>query len=336
MLSASNDTRIYMPTYTTFVKPEELQRLHLFQGVQLEPLQEQLDSCSVREIEAGETLIARGQTNTYLYLLIAGRLRVYLDTMGETLGIIEPGESVGEISIIDKQPTTAHVVAETRCRLLVMSEAALWSMVSNSHAVSINMLSLLASRLRASNTRLTESQKREREIKYKTLVDALTGLYNKSWIDEELKDRLIVAEEIDKRYSLLMLDIDNFQQYNDENGALAGDRALHSLAQTLLNNLRPMDTAIRYGGEEFVAILPETDADTGLQVAEDLRLMLKDADIRLADGMALPHVTVSIGVATQHQGDKPQDLITRAEAALQVAKDSGRNNVSVGEAEVTS
>ena len=318
-----------MPTYTTFVKPEELQRLHLFQGVQLEPLQEQLDSCSVRELEAGETLIARGQTNTYLYLLIAGRLRVYLDTMGETLSIIEAGESVGEISIIDKQPTTAHVVAETRCRLLVMSEAVLWSMVSSSHAVSINMLSLLASRLRASNTRLTESQKRERELKYKTLVDSLTGLYNRSWIDEELEDRLQVAEEIDKRYSLLMLDIDNFQQYNDEHGTLAGDRALYSLAQTLLNNLRPMDTAIRYGGEEFVAILPETDADTGLQVAEDLRLMMKDVDIRLADGKPLPHVTVSIGVAAQHQGDKPDDLIERAEAALKVAKDSGRNNVSV-------
>ena len=324
-----------MPTYTTFVKPEELQRLHLFQGVQLEPLQEQLDSCSVRELEAGETLIARGQTNTYLYLLIAGRLRVYLDTMGETLSIIEAGESVGEISIIDKQPTTAHVVAETRCRLLVMSEAVLWSMVSSSHAVSINMLSLLASRLRASNTRLTESQKRERELKYKTLVDSLTGLYNRSWIDEELEDRLQVAEEIDKRYSLLMLDIDNFQQYNDEHGTLAGDRALYSLAQTLLNNLRPMDTAIRYGGEEFVAILPETDADTGLQVAEDLRLMMKDVDIRLADGKPLPHVTVSIGVAAQHQGDKPDDLIERAEAALKVAKDSGRNNVSVGESEAT-
>jgi diguanylate cyclase (GGDEF)-like protein len=322
-----------MPTYTTFVKPEELQRLHLFQGVQLKPLQEQLDSCSVRELEAGETLIARGQTNTYLYLLIAGRLRVYLDTMGETLSIIEVGESVGEISIIDKQPTTAHVVAETRCRLLVMSEAVLWSMVSSSHAVSINMLSLLASRLRASNTRLTESQKRERELKYKTLVDSLTGLYNRSWIDEELEDRLQVAEEIDKRYSLLMLDIDNFQQYNDEHGTLAGDRALYSLAQTLLNNLRPMDTAIRYGGEEFVAILPETEADTGLQVAEDLRLMMKDVDIRLADGKPLPHVTVSIGVAAQHQDDTPEDLIERAEAALKAAKDSGRNNVCVGESE---
>ena len=96
-----------------------------------------------------------------------------------------------------------------------------------------------------------------------------------------------------------------------------------------------MDTAIRYGGEEFVAILPETDADTGLQVAEDLRLMMKDVDIRLADGKPLPHVTVSIGVAAQHQGDKPDDLIERAEAALKVAKDSGRNNVSVGESEAT-
>lgn len=323
-----------MPTYTTFVKPEELQRLHLFQGVQMEPLQEQLDSCNVRVIEAGETLIARGQTNGYLYMLIAGRLRVYLDTMGETLSIIEAGESVGEISIIDKLPTTAHVVAETRCRLLVMSEAVLWSMVSSSHPVAINMLSLLASRLRDSNTRLNESQQRERELRYKSAVDTLTGLYNKAWIEDEMPGRLTVAEEIDKKYTLLMIDIDDFSQYNEENGQLAGDRALYSLAQTLLNSLRPMDTAVRYGGEEFVAVLPETDAETGLQVAEDLRLMMKEAPIRHADGKRLPSVTVSIGVATQHSGDMAEDLVERAEAALQAAKKSGRNNVSVGESEV--
>ena len=69
MLIANNNytqNRQEMPTTTTHVKPEELQRLHLFQGVQLEPLQEQLDACNVRELEAGETLIARGQTNNYI------------------------------------------------------------------------------------------------------------------------------------------------------------------------------------------------------------------------------------------------------------------------------
>ena len=320
-----------MPIHTTFVKPEELQRLQLFQGVQLEPLQEQLDACNVRELEAGETLIARGQTNGYLYLLIAGRLRVYLDTMGETLSIIEPGESVGEISIIDKQPTTAHVVAETRCRLLVMSEQVLWSMVSGSHAVSINMLSLLASRLRDSNARLSESQKRERDLRYKSVVDPLTGLYNQSWLEAEMNDRLTVAEEIDQQYSLLMLDIDNFTKYNKDNGKLAGDRALYCIAQVVLNNLRPMDTAVRYGAEEFLAVLPDTDANTGLQVAEDLRLMLKEADIRASDGKLLPHVTVSIGVASQHKGDTIDDLIDRAADALEVAEHSGCINISVGE-----
>jgi len=323
-----------MPTYTTFVKPEELQRLHLFQGVQLEPLQEQLDSCSVRELEAGETLIARGQTNSYLYLLLAGRLRVYLDTMGETLSIIEAGESVGEISIIDKQPTTAHVVAETRCRLLVMSEEVLWSMVSGSHAVSINMLSLLAGRLRDSNTRLTESQKREREMRYQSAVDPLTGLYNRAWLEGEMNDRLIVSEEIEQTYSVLMLDVDDFTGYNEANGKLAGDRALHGLAQVLLNNLRPMDTAIRYGGEEFLAVLPDTDLDTGIQVAEDLRLILKEATIRSVDGKVLPNITVSVGVAVQQPGDDIESLIDRAAAALHVAEDSGLFNVSVGENEL--
>ena len=322
-----------MPTYTTFVKPEELQRLHLFQGVSLEPLKEQLDACSVRELEAGEILIARGQTNNYLYLLIAGRLRVYLDTMGDTLSIIEPGVSVGEISIIDKQPTTAHVVAETRCRVLVMSEEILWSMVSTSHGVAINMLSLLAGRLRDTNTRLIESQARERELRYQSAVDPLTGLYNKAWLEGELADRLTVAEEIEKTFSLLMLDIDDFQKYNDDNGHLAGDRALYAIAQSLLNNLRPMDTAVRYGGEEFLAVLPDTDAETGMQVAEDLRLIMKEVVVRLADGKPLPHVTVSIGVATQHKGDDVDSLVARAEAALKVARDAGQNNVSIGEGE---
>ena len=264
-------------------------------------------------------------------MLIAGRLRVYLYTIGETLSIIEAGESVGEISIIDKQPTTAHVVAETRCRLLVMSEQILWSMVSGSHAVAINMLSLLASRLRESNTRLTESQKRERELRYKSAVDSLTGLYNKSWIEGEMNDRLTVAEEIDQKFSLLMLDIDNFTKYNKDNGQLAGDRALYCVAQVILNNLRPMDTAVRYGAEEFLAVLPDTDADTGLQVAEDLRLMLKEAEIRTVDGKLLPHVTVSVGVATQHKGDTIDDLIDRAAEALEVAEHSGCINISVGE-----
>ena len=320
-----------MRTYTTFVKPEELGRLQLFKHVNLTAIEEQLSFCNVREIEAGETLIARGQTNAYFYILLAGRLRVYLDTMGEALTFLEAGQSVGEISIIDKQPTTAHVVAETRCRLLVIGEQTLWSFVSNSHAISINLLSLLTARLRDTNAKLTESQARQRMLEYEATVDPLTGLYNQRWLDKEFSEKMTVAREIEQPLSVLMVELDHFDEYTDANGHLAGDQALHAIAQSLLNNLRPMDTAIRYAGEEYMVVLPDTDLDTAVQVAEDICIIARDTRIHTADGKLLPSISVSIGVASQSETDDRESLIRRAENALATAKDSGQSSTSTGE-----
>lgn len=321
-----------MQTYTTFVRPEELQRLQLFKGVDLTMLEDQLAACTVREIEAGETLIARGQTNNYLYLLIAGRLRIYLDTMGETLTMLEPGLGVGEISIIDKLPTTAHVVAETRCRLLVIAEEVLWSMVSTSHAVAINMFSLLATRLRDSNTKLAESQERERKLEYKAAIDPLTGLYNQRWLEDELPDRLTVSAEVEQALSVVMLEVDGMPGYRDDNGAEAADRVHYLLAQSLLNDIRPMDTAVHYSENRFLAILPDTDISTAIQVAEDLRLVMKETPIRFADGKPLPSVTVSAGVATVADNESMDSLLQRAQAALSSAQAAGPDTVSAGSA----
>lgn len=320
-----------MKTYTTFVKPEELERLQLFQGVNLDSMEEQLSSCVVREIEAGETLMARGQTNNYFYVLLAGRLRIYLDTMGEALTFIESGESVGEISIIDKQPTSAHVVAETRCRILVINEQTLWSFVSNSHAIAVNLLSLLTARLRDTNAKLTESQEKQRMLEYEATVDPLTGLYNQRWINAEFEGKMTVAREIEQPISVLMIDLDNFNDYNKANGHLAGDQALHVIAQSLLNNLRPMDIAIRYGGEEFLVVLADTDMETAVKVAEDICIIAKGTSIHTPDGKLLPSISVSIGVAAQQDDDDPESLVARATSALDKAKNEGRNCISSGD-----
>lgn len=320
-----------MQTYTTFVKPEELERLQLFQGVSLEGLEEQLSSCTVREIEAGETLMARGQTNSFFYILLAGRLRIYLDTMGEALAFIEPGESIGELSIIDKLPTSAHVVAETRCRILVINEQTLWSFVSNSHAIAVNLLSLLTARLRDTNAKLTESQEKQRMLEYKATVDPLTGLYNQRWIEQEFEGKITVGREIEQPIAVLMIDLDNFNQYNKDHGHLAGDQALHMVAQSLLNNLRPMDTAIRYGGEEFLIVLTDTDLETATRVADDVCIIAKNTSIYTSDGKSLPSISVSIGVAAQQDDDDPDSLLARAIAALDKAKGKGRNCISTGE-----
>jgi diguanylate cyclase (GGDEF)-like protein len=139
-----------------------------------------------------------------------------------------------------------------------------------------------------------------------------------------------VAREIEQPLSLLMIDVDNFNDYNKDNGHLAADQALHTIGQSLLNNLRPHDTAIRFEGEKFLVILADTDLATAEQVAEDIRIIAKNTSIYTSDGKPLPSVTVSIGVADQRDDDDPESLVSRAMAACDKAKKKGRNCISTG------
>ncbi|MDX1488807.1 MAG: cyclic nucleotide-binding domain-containing protein, partial [Acidiferrobacterales bacterium] len=100
------------------------------------------------ELNAGDRLLAAGQLNNCLYLLLSGRLKVCLDpSRGDPMAIIEPGESAGEISVMDQQPISAYVVAESSSRLLVVSRETFWKLVDTSHKVASNLLSILAQRL---------------------------------------------------------------------------------------------------------------------------------------------------------------------------------------------
>ncbi len=158
-------------------------------------------------------------------------------------------------------------------------------------------------------------------------TDALTGLDNRHEFRRRLDEEIERARRHDHSVSLLMLDLDRFKQINDTYGHLAGDEALCAVAARIRIEIRPTDRAARYGGEEFVVILPETPAEGARVAAERVRRALNDAPIRLADGRAIG-LTVSIGVACypDDAGD-PQEIVERADQALYVAKEAGRNSV---------
>lgn len=134
------------------VTSEEFSRLRLFEDVALESIAKLLNACEVMELNASDTLLAAGQMNNCLYLLLSGRLKVCLDAArGDPLAIIEAGESAGEISVMDQQPASAYVVAESPSRLLVVPRETFWKLVDVSHKVASNLLSILAQRLRGTN-----------------------------------------------------------------------------------------------------------------------------------------------------------------------------------------
>ncbi len=164
-----------------------------------------------------------------------------------------------------------------------------------------------------------------------SLLDSLTNIPNRRSFDKELEREWRNSRRNGHPLSVLMIDIDHFKQYNDNYGHGTGDECLKRVTEALNKKLRrPLDFFARYGGEEFVVLLPDTHAPGSLQMAEQLRAAVAEANIPHEYSDTAPMVTISIGVAT-HSQETPktsmEELLRAADHALYRAKQKGRNQV---------
>lgn len=309
--------------------PELMGGVQLFSGVSIDGITQLLEQCPILQLHAGERLIAAGAANDSVFLILSGRLRVHLHAEdGQPVAVLGPGESVGEISVIDHQPTSASVIADNECKVLSINEKLLWSLVRNSHDVACNLLEILAQRLRHGNSVIHRIHDLLREYEYDATIDPLTGLFNRRWLDNMLRRLMQRAQASGQDLALVMIDIDYFKQYNDGHGHLAGDRALHTVARTIIEKLRPEDTVARYGGEEMLALLPNTNLEGARVIAERLRESVAGLAIEGADGAPLPALTISAGIAEMKPGYTPSRFIAAADEALYRAKNGGRDRIA--------
>lgn len=167
---------------------------------------------------------------------------------------------------------------------------------------------------------VTELVRARSNLVQKANNDALTGLANRNHGEELLDSQAKIARRHDQQWSLIMLDIDNFKHFNDQHGHAVGDEVLKAVAQGLRKSLRETDTPIRWGGEEFLVLLPYNDREGALQAAERIHATLREYRHPEAGG-----ITASMGVATYREGDEIKPLIERADRALYRAKQNGRN-----------
>lgn len=159
------------------------------------------------------------------------------------------------------------------------------------------------------------------------ITDSLTGLHNRGYLERHLSALVDQAQQQVKPLSLLILDIDHFKDINDRFGHAAGDDVLREFSRRLKRAVRGIDLACRFGGEEFVVAMPDTDADLAFLAGERLRERIAGEAFVLADGTALT-ATASIGVCSLSAGgETPEALLRRADAALYQAKREGRNRV---------
>jgi len=159
------------------------------------------------------------------------------------------------------------------------------------------------------------------------ITDGLTKLYNSRYFYNQLDLEVDRSNRYNHNLSLLLLDIDTFKDYNDTFGHLEGDKVLVRIGEIIKSCLRKMDTACRYGGEEFTIILPETDGEKAFTVAERIRSEIENEKFSPNPGAAVSK-TISIGLTQFHPGERISKVVERADKAMYLSKQRGRNQVS--------
>ncbi|MDA3895308.1 MAG: diguanylate cyclase [Desulfobacteraceae bacterium] len=162
-------------------------------------------------------------------------------------------------------------------------------------------------------------------LKELAITDDLTKLYNSRHFYNQLENEINRYKRYQRPLSLLLIDVDHFKEYNDTYGHLEGDKVLFNIAKLIKSCLRTMDTAYRYGGEEFTVILPETTCNAAMMVSERINKVVKD-DLFIEDDKK--DLSVSIGVTEYLPGELVTEFVRRADKAMYIAKEGGRNRTS--------
>jgi len=308
-----------------------IRNLQLFRDSDHERLVPALANCAIVRLGAGKML--EDTVHARLYIVLSGALSVAADASSGiadgTVSRILPGESVGEQSVLDDSANLAAISAIVDSELLVIDGDHVWKLIDQSNGLARNLLRLLSFRIRAANALLRRRQKLGEFYRQLSMNDGLTGLYNRSWLNDMLPKMVASAQRAGTSLALVMIDLDHFKRFNDTHGHLSGDDALRAAAQVISNALRPSDFAVRYGGEEMMVLLPDTPGPLAVLVAERLCTRMREAAIFADMRLPLPHVTASFGVAVLESGMDDNSLVAAADAALYRAKDGGRNRVAI-------
>ena len=308
--------------------------LQLFEGVNEDSVAPLLADCAIVHFASGASIPHTAGTSSEqrLYVVLRGALGSTPDdaqaSITEGAVKILPGESVGEVSVLDAEAHSVAMYALKESEVLVIEAKKLWQLIDESNGVARNLLRLLSFRIRAANAQLRRRQKLGEFYRQLSMVDGLTGLQNRAWLNDHLPALIADAHHANKPLSIIMIDIDHFKKFNDEYGHLSGDSALKAASTILSAALRPTDFAARYGGEELIVLLPSADVKTGTMIAQRLcdrlRQTIEFNDMR----KPLPHITASFGVACLALGQVADDLVAKADAALYRAKEAGRDQVA--------
>ncbi|MGH1538206.1 MAG: diguanylate cyclase domain-containing protein [Gammaproteobacteria bacterium] len=303
-----------------------LSRLGLFGAVDLEQCADLLVRCTSKSLNPGDMLLFKDQVNHSMFVIVDGHLGMHLQEDAAAVVTLNPGDTVGEMSVIGGQPTSAFVIAQSKCKVLEIPEKLLWEFVSNDLNFAKNLMKLFVKRMLDLNRLLYQRMHEEATSTIRAEKDQATDLYNKEWMKETLPFEMTRCAMCNRPLSIMMLKIDRFDNFIQSYGAYTADKIFQAVANAIQIQLRGMDMGVKHNEGCIALLLIGTDEIQAEIVAK--RIHNAVSQLVLSDQKINEKFSVSIGLAEMAEEDYADLLIARTQAALERAIDNGGNQTS--------
>jgi diguanylate cyclase len=313
---------------------ELLKKTDLFSKLKNDELEVIAENSEYINFPDNGIIFRTGDNALSFYIIKEGEARIISrseNNGGREIAHFIKGELFGELDLFENTDRTSDAIAETDTVLLSFpKKGILFTDILQNHPeicaqIVYKFLALVAGRIRFTNKLVSEKTSWIEDLRKQILYDNLTGLYNRSFLEEDFKAQL---HNYGKSTSLLAIKPDNFKTINDSYGHEAGDKALRLLADMIKSRLRSADIAVRYRGDEFMVILPGQDVLQAMPVAEDLLASIFMTDLKSVIDDTKFKFTASIGLADYpFHTNNPESLVKTALEKMFDARNSGGNKV---------
>lgn len=310
-----------------------LKELEIFSGYNISELKILEKYFNVKKYSAGETVINPGEIRKELFIVISGKIFSTLKLPGSIDRRhveYKKADIFGELSIFGNKPVYDSYTASEISELLVIEEKQFAALIEQTPELSIKLISKLLSHtiteFRKSSRFLADVVEWGEKASRRVITDDLTGLYNRAFLDDAIENFFNISLSNNKPLSFLMLDADNFRKINELIGHDAGNAVIIEFAGIIKRIVSKHGIMARYGGDEFSILLPETDLNTAVEIAEQIRESVECFDFSRHLGGHDVTVTTSIGISSFP--DTASDIASfkqKADESLYKAKQSGRN-----------
>ncbi len=319
-----------------------LKSIDILSSLDPEELNELYSLMSMERYPEGDTLFREGDTGESMYFVLSGCIAISVRTEdGEVVELaqIPEGSFFGEMSIFDSARRSATCVPKADTDVLTLKAADFYRFIKSSPAAGFRvmqaMLRTTAGRLNETGAFLSDMVTWGEKARMRAITDEFTGLYNRRFLEQAARERLTEAKGRGAQLSLVMLDLDHFGTLNDEYGQALGDRVILAAVEAFRSTLPDEAVLIRYGGDEFTFLLPDTAADAALESCNRLLKALGKIDLLRGLSGSITRLSASMGIAAYPGDGASIDLLMeKADRALYRAKEAGRAMAVISQASV--